>query len=57
MANRDENYVEYDVICIGAGFAGLSSAYYLLKEKPDVKVLVLEANGKKLIHVASTTNL
>jgi glycine/D-amino acid oxidase-like deaminating enzyme len=31
-----------DVAIIGAGFTGLWAAWYLLKEKPDLKVLVIE---------------
>ena len=36
---------EYDVICIGAGFAGLTAAHTLLKAKPSLKICVLEAKG------------
>ncbi|MCF8512391.1 MAG: FAD-binding oxidoreductase, partial [Rhodobacteraceae bacterium] len=31
-----------DVAIIGAGFTGLWAAWYLMKEKPDLKVLVIE---------------
>ncbi len=31
-----------DVAIIGAGFTGLWTAWYLMKEKPDLKVLVIE---------------
>ena len=37
---------EYDVIIVGAGLSGLTSAYTLLQKKPSAKVLVLEASGK-----------
>ncbi|MEM9182816.1 MAG: FAD/NAD(P)-binding protein [Pseudomonadota bacterium] len=32
----------YDLVCVGAGFAGITAAYTFLKEKPDAKVLVLD---------------
>lgn len=32
-----------DVLVVGAGFAGLSAAYYLKKASPDLNVLVVEA--------------
>ncbi|WP_299441796.1 FAD-binding oxidoreductase [uncultured Phycicoccus sp.] len=32
-----------DVAVVGAGFTGLWTAYYLLRERPDLEVLVLEA--------------
>ncbi|XP_071814119.1 probable flavin-containing monoamine oxidase A [Apostichopus japonicus] len=37
---------DYDVIVIGGGLSGLTSAYYLLQNKPDCKVLVLEAKDR-----------
>ncbi len=37
--NRNEHY---DLICVGAGFAGITAAYRFLKEKPDAKVLVFD---------------
>ena len=33
---------KYDVIIIGAGPGGIFCAYELLKEKPDLKVLMIE---------------
>lgn len=36
-------YVEADVVIIGGGFTGLSSAYYLKEQNPDLKVVLLEA--------------
>ena len=38
--------MKYDVIIIGAGPSGIFCAYELLKEKPDLKVLMLS-----LIHI------
>ena len=32
--------MKYDVIIIGAGPSGIFCAYELLKEKPDLKVLI-----------------
>lgn len=34
---------DYDVIIVGAGVAGALAAYWLLKERPKLKVLMLEA--------------
>ncbi|QKR99871.1 FAD-binding oxidoreductase [Sphingomonas sp. CL5.1] len=34
--------IEADVVIIGAGFAGMSSAYYIKKARPDARVVVLE---------------
>jgi hypothetical protein len=34
----------YDYIIVGAGISGLYSAYNLLKENPDFKILILERN-------------
>ena len=36
---------EADVVVIGAGLTGISTAFHLLKNKPDLKVQVLEARG------------
>lgn len=33
-----------DVVVIGAGSAGLSCAYHLAKNRPDLKITILEAN-------------
>lgn len=35
----------YDYIIVGAGLSGLYSAYKLLKENPDLKILILERNS------------
>jgi spermidine dehydrogenase len=32
----------YDLVIVGAGFAGVTSAYTYLKEKPDARVLILD---------------
>ena len=41
--NNDINNV--DVIIIGAGIAGISSAYYLQKNFPDLKYIILESRS------------
>ena len=38
--------IQWDVIVIGAGIAGLSSAYRIIKRSPKIRVLVLEANDR-----------
>jgi len=43
--------LQYDVICVGAGFSGLSAAHTLLKSRPGLKVCVLEAKGKYIISI------
>jgi phytoene dehydrogenase-like protein len=35
---------DFDVIVIGTGLAGLSAAFYLLQERPQTRILLLEAN-------------
>ena len=37
-----KHHKEYDVIIVGAGIAGLHSAYLLLKEDPSLEILVCE---------------
>jgi thiamine thiazole synthase len=33
-----------DVVIVGAGSAGLSCAYYLAKNNPELKITIIEAN-------------
>ena len=33
---------EYDLVIVGAGFAGCSAAYYYQKEHPDARILILD---------------
>lgn len=40
----------YDVIIVGAGIVGLSTAYKLTLERPDLKVLVLEKENEVAAH-------
>jgi glycine/D-amino acid oxidase-like deaminating enzyme len=37
-----ETFINYDVIIVGAGITGLSSAISILEKKPSLKVLILE---------------
>ena len=48
-SNEDQ---PWDVIIIGAGLAGLTAAYRILKTDSNAKVLVLEAKGqlKKILY-------
>lgn len=44
---------QYDIIVIGAGLVGLSSAYHLQKTYPDKRVLVLEKEDMVAAHQSS----
>ncbi len=44
---------QYDIIVIGAGLVGLSSAYHLQQAFPDKRVLVLEKEGTVAAHQSS----
>ena len=39
-----DEYAESDVVIIGAGSCGLSTAYMLGKNRPDMKIAIIEAN-------------
>ncbi|CUM67343.1 uncharacterized protein PRCAT00005036001 [Priceomyces carsonii] len=39
-----DKYAESDVVIIGAGSAGLSAAYVLAKNRPELKIAIIEAN-------------
>ena len=39
-----DNYAESDVVIVGAGSFGLSSAYVLAKARPDLKIAIIEAS-------------
>ncbi|QQL50846.1 L-2-hydroxyglutarate oxidase [Mucilaginibacter ginkgonis] len=41
---------KYDIIVIGAGLVGLSTAYHLKLNNPQLKVLILEKEGKVAQH-------
>ncbi len=36
------NHMRYDIVIVGAGMAGLTSAYYLKKMDPSLKILVVD---------------
>lgn len=42
--NDLDKYAESDVVIIGAGSCGLSTAYVLAKARPDLKIAIIEAN-------------
>src|ERR1700710_3024144 len=42
--------MQYDIVVIGGGIVGLASAYNLLKEHPELKVAVLEAEDRLAAH-------
>jgi len=39
-----DHYAESDVVIIGAGSCGLSAAYCLAKQRPELKIAIIEAN-------------
>lgn len=39
-----DRYAESDVVIVGAGLAGLSAAYALAKNRPELKIAIIEAN-------------
>lgn len=36
----------FDVIIVGAGLSGLTAAFCLLRERPETRILLLDANGR-----------
>ncbi|GAM85562.1 hypothetical protein ANO11243_035690 [Dothideomycetidae sp. 11243] len=38
-----DKYAESDIVIVGAGSCGLSAAYCLAKERPDLKIAIIEA--------------
>lgn len=42
--------MQHDIIIAGGGIVGLATAYRLLEENPDLKVLLLEKEGKIAAH-------
>lgn len=46
-----DTYAESDIVIVGAGSCGLSTAYMLGKARPDLKIAIIEASvspGKRL---------
>jgi len=39
-----DNYAESDIVIVGAGSCGLSTAYMLGKSRPDLKIAIIEAS-------------
>ena len=39
-----DRYAESDVVIVGAGSCGLSTAYVLAKARPDLKIAIIEAS-------------
>lgn len=39
-----DSYAESDIVIVGAGSCGLSTAYVLGKARPDLKIAIIEAN-------------
>jgi thiamine thiazole synthase len=42
--NDLDKYAESDIVIVGAGSCGLSTAYVLGKSRPDLKIAIIEAN-------------
>ncbi|ESZ95478.1 thiazole biosynthetic enzyme [Sclerotinia borealis F-4128] len=42
--NDLDNYAESDIVIVGAGSCGLSTAYMLGKARPDLKIAIIEAS-------------
>jgi thiamine thiazole synthase len=42
--NDLDKYAESDIVIVGAGSCGLSTAYVLGKARPDLKIAIVEAN-------------
>lgn len=38
-----DNYAESDIVIVGAGSCGLSTAYMLGKKRPDLRIAIVEA--------------
>lgn len=43
--DEEEDVNDYDVVIVGAGLTGLSTAYNILRRKPSLNVLVVEGTS------------
>lgn len=43
---KDTSAKVYDIIIIGAGLSGLSSAYFIKKKDPSLSLLIVEAKDR-----------
>lgn len=52
-----DEYAESDIVIIGAGSCGLSTAYMLGKDRPDLKIAIIEANVSpgRIVRLRSNT--
>src|SRR5258708_1885483 len=41
----DEESTRYDVVIVGSGISGLSSAFFLSRKNPGIRILFLDANS------------
>lgn len=51
-----DTYAESDIVIVGAGSCGLSTAYVLGKARPDLKIAIIEASvspGRSSFHLVS----
>ena len=46
LGKKGDEDEQWDIIVIGAGLAGLSSAYRIKNRHPSARVLILEANDR-----------
>ena len=46
---------QVDVVIVGAGVSGLTAGYRLLQKEPQLKIVVLEANGLSIFFFISVS--
>lgn len=57
MGNREDDLESVDLLIVGAGLAGLTAAYTLQRQAPDLRMRVLEAReriGGRILTVAAS---